>query len=66
MRWPSPGRFRFELLHRRLRPRFVPRDEDNARAHTRERHDRRFANARGRAGGDYGFALHRMDPPASA
>ena len=47
-----PGRFRFELLYGGFCARFVPCDEDNARAHPREHKDRGFANAGGRAAGD--------------
>ena len=58
----EPGRFRLELAHRRLRASFVAGDEDDASAEPREREDRGFADARGRAGGDDGLALHRMIP----
>jgi len=61
----EPGRFRLELLHRRFRPRFVPRDDDNSRAHARERDDCGFADAGGRARGDDGPALHQLYPLAS-
>ena len=54
----EPGRFRFELAHRRLRPSLIAGDDDDPGAHSRELEDRGFADARGRAGRDNGLALH--------
>ena len=61
----EPRRLCRELPHRRLCPSFVPRYDDNARAHARKRNDRGFADAGGRARGDDGPALHQLYPLAS-
>ena len=52
-------RFRFELAHRRFGATAVARDDYDTGAHSREREDSDFADARCRAGRDNGLVLHR-------
>ena len=60
----KPRRLGFEPVERRLGAPFVARDDNDARAHPRERKRCNLADPRRRAGRDHGLSFH--DHPLSA